>query len=119
MSVPTAPHRAYGGDTTSQEDSISAQPEEAPAPPAPAATAQLLRALRADHRAETWVPAFEQDWARALDDARHSFSLAPVHTVIGTCPARLSSAPAVDAFLAGGCDDADGIDLDQVLGART
>ncbi|WP_232838451.1 DUF6247 family protein [Streptomyces geranii] len=119
MSVPTAPHRAYGGDTTSQEDSMSAQPEEALAPPAPAAAAQLLRELRADHRADTWVSAFEQDWARALDDARHSFSLAPVHTVIGTWRARLASAPVVDAFLAGGCDDSDGVDLDQVLGART
>ncbi|WP_319360287.1 DUF6247 family protein [Streptomyces scabiei] len=56
---------------------------------------------------------------RALDDARHSFSLAPVHDVVRTWRARLASAPAVDAFLAGGCDDSDGIDLDQVLGART
>ncbi|MEU3787532.1 DUF6247 family protein [Streptomyces sp900129855] len=119
MSVPTAPHRAYGGDTTAQEDPMSAQPEEAPAPPAPAAAAQLLAELRADRRAGAWVPAFEQDWARALDDARHSFSLAPVHDVVRTWRARLASAPAVDAFLAGGCDDSDGIDLDQVLGART
>jgi hypothetical protein len=65
------------------------------------------------------VPAFEQDWARALGDARHSFSLAPVHDVVRTWTARLTAAPAVDAFLAGGCDDSDGIDLDQVLGART
>ncbi|MET7738503.1 hypothetical protein ABZT02_45720 [Streptomyces sp. NPDC005402] len=33
--------------------------------------------------------------------------------------ARLASAPTVGAFLEGGCDDSDGIDLDQVLGART
>ncbi|MGW7645467.1 DUF6247 family protein [Streptomyces bobili] len=118
MSVPTAPHRAYGGDTTAQEDPMSAQPEEAPAAPAPAAAAQLLAQLRAD-RADTWVPAFEQDWARALDDARHSYSLAPLHAVVRTWRARLASAPAVEAFLAGGCDDSDGIDLDQVLGART
>jgi hypothetical protein len=65
MSVPTAPHRAYGGDTTRQEVPMSAQPEEAPAPPAPAA-AQVLAQLRADRRADTWVPAFERDWAKAL-----------------------------------------------------
>jgi hypothetical protein len=58
MSVPTAPRRAYGGDTTRQEVPMSAQPEEAPA--------QLLAQLRADRRADTWVPAFERDWAKAL-----------------------------------------------------
>ncbi|MGW0970260.1 DUF6247 family protein [Streptomyces sp. NPDC002516] len=63
---------------------MSAQPEEAPATPPAPATAQLLQQLRADRRAQTWVPAFEQDWVRALDDARHSFSLAPVHAVIRT-----------------------------------
>ncbi|MGW7821844.1 DUF6247 family protein [Streptomyces puniciscabiei] len=98
---------------------MTAQPEEAPAPPAPAAAAQLLQELRADRRADTWVPAFEQDWARALDDARHSFSLAPVHDVVRAWRARLAAAPAVDAFRASGYDDSDGIALDQVLGART
>lgn len=97
---------------------MSAQPEEAPAPPAPAAAAQLLRRLRADRRADTWVPAFEQDWARALDDAQHSYSLAPLHDVVRTWRARLAAAPAVDAFLADGCDDSVGIDLDHILGAR-
>lgn len=70
---------------------MSAQPEDAPAPPAPAAAARLLQELRADRRAGTWVPAFEQDWARALDDARHSFSLSPVHAVISAWRARLAS----------------------------
>ncbi len=98
---------------------MSAQSEEAPATRAPAAAGRLLAQLRADCRASTWVPEFEQDWARALDDARHSYSLGPVHDVVRTWRARLVSAPAVDAFLAGGCDDSDGIDLDQVLGART
>ncbi|WP_406111839.1 DUF6247 family protein (plasmid) [Streptomyces sp. NBC_01003] len=57
---------------------------------------------------------------RALDDARHPFSLAPVQDVVRTWRARLAAAPAVDEFLlAGGCDDSDGIDLDQALGART
>ncbi|WP_406190545.1 DUF6247 family protein [Streptomyces sp. NBC_01017] len=100
---------------------MSAQPEEAPAPPAPpspTAAAQLLAQLRADRRADTWVPAFEQDWARALDDARHSFSLSPLHDVVRTWQARLAAAPAVDAFLAGGCDDSDGVALADVLGPR-
>lgn len=96
---------------------MTAQPENLPAPPAPTA-AQLREQLRADRRADRWVPAFEQDWARALEDARHSFSLAPVHDVIRSWRARLAAAPAVDAFLADGCDDSDGIDLDQVLGTR-
>ncbi|MCX4851689.1 DUF6247 family protein [Streptomyces sp. NBC_00893] len=30
------------------------------------------------------MPAFEQDWARALDDARHGCSLAPLHGVVDT-----------------------------------
>ncbi|MGP3777180.1 DUF6247 family protein (plasmid) [Streptomyces sp. SDT5-1] len=97
---------------------MSAQPDEAPAPLHAATAAQLLTELRADRRASTWVPAFEQDWARALDDARHSYSLAPVHDVINAWTARLSAAPAVDTFLATGCDDSDGVDLDQILGTR-
>ncbi|UUU28582.1 DUF6247 family protein [Streptomyces sp. CA-210063] len=35
--------------------------------------------------------AFEQDWARALDDARHSYSLAPVHDVVRTWRSRLGA----------------------------
>ncbi|MGV9252835.1 DUF6247 family protein [Streptomyces sp. NPDC003697] len=35
----------------------------------------------------------------SLVDARHSFSLAPVHDVVRTWRARLAAAPAVDAFL--------------------
>ncbi|MFE2216602.1 DUF6247 family protein [Streptomyces canus] len=46
------------------------------------------------------VPAFEQDWANALEDARHS--LAPLHDVVRTWQARLAAAPAVDAFIASG-----------------
>lgn len=93
---------------------MSAQPEEHPAPPAPDAAAQLC----ADRRAATWVPAFEQDWVRALDDACHGCSLAPLHGVVDTWRARLAAAPVVGAYFAGGCDDSDGVDLDQVLGAR-
>ncbi|WUF75051.1 hypothetical protein OG749_03495 [Streptomyces nojiriensis] len=28
--------------------------------------------MRADHRAERWVPAFEQEWAAALAESRRS-----------------------------------------------
>ncbi|MFH9590716.1 DUF6247 family protein [Streptomyces luteogriseus] len=100
---------------------MSAQPDHAsvpPAPPAPAAAAQLLVQLREATRASTWVPAFEQDWARALEDSRHSYSLSPLHDVVRTWQARLAAAPAVDTFLAGGCDDSDGVDLADVLGTR-
>ncbi|WP_307818654.1 hypothetical protein [Streptomyces sp. MBT62] len=37
-----------------------------------------------------------------------------MHAVIRMWRARLASAPAVDAFLAGGCDDSDGIDFGVV-----
>jgi hypothetical protein len=97
---------------------MSAQPDHAPVPPAPTAAAQLLAQLREDHRASTWVPAFEQDWARALEDSRHSYSLSPLHDVVRMWQARLAAAPAVDTFLAGGCDYSDGVDLADVLGTR-
>lgn len=81
--APAASCHAYGGSTCCQVP-MSAQPEEALAPPAPAAAAQLLAQLRADRRAESWVPAFERDWAKALEDSRHAYSLTPVHDVIRT-----------------------------------
>ncbi|MEU6682834.1 DUF6247 family protein [Streptomyces sp. NPDC046832] len=96
---------------------MSAQPDHAPVPPAP--TAKLLAQLRADNRAGTWVPAFEQDWTRALEDSRRSYSLSPLYDVVRTRQARLAAAPAVEAFLAGGCDDSDGVDLADALGTRS
>ena len=101
---------------------MSAQPDHiSPVDPSASASnaAALLRAqLTADRRAETWVPAFERDWAAALEDARHSFSLAPLHDVVRTWQAKLAAAPAVDAFIAAGMDDSDGIALEDALGAR-
>lgn len=97
---------------------MSAQPDHAPvspAPPAPTAAAQLLAQLRDSTRASTWAPAFEQDWARALEDSPHSYSLSPLHEVVRTGQSCLASAPAAEAFLAGGCDDSDGVDLADVL----
>ncbi|MEU9104857.1 DUF6247 family protein [Streptomyces xanthophaeus] len=100
---------------------MSAQPEHAPAPPpapAPGAAAQLLARIRADSRAAQWVPAFERDWAEALEDSRHSYSLSPLHDVVRTWQARLALVPAVDAFVASGRDDTEGMALDDALGAR-
>ncbi|MFG2637957.1 DUF6247 family protein [Streptomyces sp. NPDC048362] len=99
---------------------MSAQPHHAapPSAPAPAAAAQLLAELRTSRRAESWVPAFERDWAGALDDARHSYSLAPLHTVVAAWTARLAALSAVTAFLESGMDDSDGIDARDVLGTR-
>ncbi|MEV5012214.1 DUF6247 family protein [Streptomyces sp. NPDC055692] len=51
-----------------------------PAPPTPTAAAQL----RDDRRTDTWVPAFERDWAKALEGSRHTCSLIPLHDVVRT-----------------------------------
>jgi hypothetical protein len=110
---------AYRDDDTAVEVSLSAQPEFAPAPPpAPAAAARLLALIRADHRAERWGPAFERDWAKALEDSRQTYDLTALHEVVRVWQARLDTASAVDAFTAGGWDDEDGVGLEQVLGAR-
>lgn len=99
---------------------MSAQPDHAASPSAlaPAAAAQLLAELRTCSRAESWVPAFERDWAAALDDARHSYSLAPLHTVVAAWTTRLAGLPAVTAFFERGMDDSEGIDAQDVLGIR-
>ncbi|WP_030302020.1 DUF6247 family protein [Streptomyces katrae] len=100
---------------------MSAQPEYAPAPlpvPAPAAAAQLREQLRVDRRAAQWVPAFERDWAKALEDSRHTYSLTPLHDVIRTWQLRVASAPAVDAYVDSGRDETDFVALEDVLGTR-
>jgi hypothetical protein len=71
MSISAARRSAYRDGEACREEAMSAQPEEAPTP-APAAAAQLLARLRADRRADTWVPAFERDWGKALEDSRHA-----------------------------------------------
>ncbi|MFF4442449.1 DUF6247 family protein [Streptomyces sp. NPDC001621] len=96
---------------------MSAQHEEAPAPPSPAA-AQLLAQIRTDRRAATWGPAFERDWAKALEDSRHTYSLTPLHDVVRTWQMRLAAAPAVDAYLESGRDETSFVDLADVLGAQ-
>ncbi|MFB6572961.1 DUF6247 family protein [Streptomyces noursei] len=90
----------------------------APAPPAPAASAQLLARLREDRRAGSWVPAFERDWATALEAARDTYSLSPLHDVVRTWQLRLAAAPAVDAYLDSGRVETDFVGLDAILGTR-
>jgi hypothetical protein len=100
---------------------MSAQPDHAsvtPYIPAPGAPAELLAQLRASTRAERWVPAFEQEWAAALEESRRTFSLGALYDVVQAWQARVSSAPAVDAFLASGHDDTGFVDLKEIRGRR-
>ncbi|WP_327411450.1 DUF6247 family protein (plasmid) [Streptomyces sp. NBC_01281] len=100
---------------------MSAQPDHAPVPPyapAPGAPAELLTQLRADRRAERWVPAFEGEWAAALEESRRSFSLAALYEVVQVWQGRLAHAPAVDAFVASGYDDSEAIDMQELRGRR-
>ncbi|WP_236246825.1 DUF6247 family protein [Streptomyces sp. CC210A] len=100
---------------------MTAQPDHAPVPlsaPAPGAPAELLAQLRADRRARTWVPAFEREWAAALEESRRTFSLGGLYAVVQDWQGRLASAPAVDAFVASGYDDSEFIDMAELRGRR-
>nr|WSX54362.1 DUF6247 family protein [Streptomyces sp. NBC_00974] len=102
---------------------MSAQPEYTHTPipsyaPAPGAPAELLAQLRADQRAAQWVPAFEQEWAAALEESRRTFSLAGLYEVVQVWQARLASAPAVDTFVASGYDDTAFVDMAELRGRR-
>ncbi|MFJ7159808.1 DUF6247 family protein [Streptomyces sp. NPDC101118] len=102
---------------------MSAQPEYTPAPaaayaPAPGAPAELLAQLRADRRAQRWVPAFEEEWTAALEESRRSFSLTALYEVVQVWQARLASAPAVDAFVASGCDESGFVGMAELRGRR-
>ncbi|MGW6925164.1 DUF6247 family protein [Streptomyces sp. NPDC054950] len=69
-------------------------------------------------RAGTWVPAFEREWAAALEESRRTFSLAGLYAVVQEWQGRLASAPAVDAFVASGYDDSEFIDMAELRGRR-
>ncbi|MFE9482874.1 DUF6247 family protein [Streptomyces spororaveus] len=100
---------------------MSAQPDHTPAAPyapAPGAPAELLAQLREDRRAERWVPAFEREWAAALEESRRTFSLNTLYEVVHAWQARLASAPAVDAFVASGRDEAGFMDMAELRGRR-
>ncbi|WP_331730253.1 DUF6247 family protein [Streptomyces sp. NBC_01174] len=100
---------------------MSAQPDHAPVTPyapAPGAPAELRARLRADRRASRWVPAFEHEWATALEQSRQTFSLSALYEVIQVWQTRLASAPAVDAFLDSGRDDSDFLDLQEIRRRR-
>ncbi|WP_327388339.1 DUF6247 family protein [Streptomyces sp. NBC_01207] len=100
---------------------MNAQPDHTPAAPylpAPGAPAELLAQLRADRRAERWVPAFEREWAAALGESRRTFSLNTLYEVVHVWQARLVSAPAVDAFVASGHDETGFVDMAELRGRR-
>jgi hypothetical protein len=100
---------------------MSAQPDHAPVTPytpAPGAPAELLAQLRADRRAERWVPAFEQEWTQALEESRRTFSLTKLYEVLQVWQARVASAPAVDAFLASSRDETAFVDLEEIRSRR-
>ncbi|MFD7186240.1 DUF6247 family protein [Streptomyces sp. NPDC056637] len=100
---------------------MSAQPDHAPASvhaPAAGAPAELLAQLRADKRADRWVPAFEREYAAALEESRHSFSLAGLYEVVQDWQGRIAHAPTVDAFVASGYDDSDAVDLAELRRRR-
>ncbi len=118
MPASTATRCAYRVGTTRREDQpMSAQPDHAPVTsyaPAPGAPAELLAQLRADRRAERWVPAFEQEWTAALEESRRTFSLAGLYEVVQVWQARIASAPTVDAFLDSGRDETGFVDLEEI-----
>ncbi|WP_198359238.1 DUF6247 family protein [Streptomyces fildesensis] len=100
---------------------MSAQPDHAPVTPyapAPGAPAELLAQLRADRRADIWVPAFEQQWTKALEESRRTFSLGGLYEVVQEWQGLIASAPAVDAFVASGYDDGDFIDMAELRSRR-
>ncbi|NWF27444.1 hypothetical protein HW130_14405 [Streptomyces sp. PKU-EA00015] len=100
---------------------MSAQPDHAPVTPyapAPGAPAELLAQLRADRRADRWVPAFEQEWTAAPEESRLTFSLAGLYEVVQVWQARLASAPAVDAFLASSRDETGFVGLEEIRSRR-
>ncbi|MEV5680736.1 DUF6247 family protein [Streptomyces sp. NPDC052069] len=61
---------------------------------------------------------FERDWAKALEDSRHSYSLTPLHDVVRAWQLRVAAAPAVDDYMDSGRDESGFVDLNDVLGAR-
>ncbi|MFH8586542.1 DUF6247 family protein [Streptomyces celluloflavus] len=100
---------------------MSAQLDHAPVTPyapAPGAPAELLAQLRADRRADTWVPAFAREWTAALEESRKTFSLGGLYEVLQEWQGLIASAPAVDAFVASGYDDSDFIDMAELRGRR-
>lgn len=100
---------------------MSAQLDHAPVTPyapAPGAPAELLAQLRADRRADTWVPAFEREWTAALEESRKTFSLGGLYEVLQEWQGLIASAPAVDAFVASGYGDSDFIDMAELRGRR-
>ncbi len=64
------------------------------------------------------MPAFEREWAAALEESRRTFSLAALYEVVQVWQGRIASAPAVDAFVASGHDDSGFVDMAELRGRR-
>ncbi|MET9661801.1 DUF6247 family protein [Streptomyces sp. NPDC006510] len=64
------------------------------------------------------MPAFEREWASALEVPRSTFSLTALYEVVQVRQARLASAPAVDAFVASGYDDSAFVDMAELRSRR-
>ncbi|MEU9233927.1 DUF6247 family protein [Streptomyces subrutilus] len=100
---------------------MSAQPlhpQELPPAPAPAAAARLRGRIAAHAAADRWLPAFDRDWGAALEESRQTFDLTALHEVVRAWQGRLDTAPAVAALIVSGFEDADGVALEDVIGAR-
>ncbi|MDX3539601.1 DUF6247 family protein [Streptomyces sp. MB09-01] len=63
-------------------------------------------------------PAFEREWAAALEDSRRTSPLAGLYEVVQDWQGRLAHAPAVDAFAATGYVDSEAIDMAELRGRR-
>ncbi|MGA5454413.1 DUF6247 family protein [Streptomyces umbrinus] len=64
------------------------------------------------------MPAFEQEWAAALEESRRAFSLAGLYGVVQVWQAPVASVATVDAFLDSGRDDSTFVDLEEIRSRR-
>ncbi|MFD5489481.1 DUF6247 family protein [Streptomyces virginiae] len=100
---------------------MSAQPihpHQPPSAPPPAAAAQLRTRIAGHAAADRWLPAFDRDWAAALEESRATYDLTALHEVVREWQGRLDTAPAVAALVASGFEDTDSVPLEDVIGFR-
>ncbi|MFD9011317.1 DUF6247 family protein [Streptomyces sp. NPDC059552] len=94
------------------------------APPPPPRTrprpgcGRTPRPAPADRRAQRWAPAFEKEWAAALEETRRTLSLNTLYEVVHARQTRLAPAPAVNAFMASRRDRAGFMDTAELRGRR-
>ncbi|MER6201723.1 DUF6247 family protein [Streptomyces sp. NPDC001586] len=98
---------------------MSAQPVQPhQLPPAPAAAAKFRTRIVRHDAADRWLPAFDRDWAAALEESRATYDLTALHEVVREWQGRLDTAPAVAALIASGFEDTDTVALEDVIGTR-